>query len=237
MQALEELSADTLRLILDNLVCLWRPSQVLSNLLMLPDCFCDVWLRGQEALDMMNSEVPVCSLYRLIKKLPQNPVISVIHLPVKAMENADEFVTLGLLNAVDYVLDMMPNLSVLGIHGLKLRPVHIPVLASMLSVLRGKLKGLSLSVKEWQFCGLHGERCLLEAVCKLRNLEMLAFPDLQDFLGSSSPERTHFVQAIARGPLRTLMVRAESWRPLSDEFALAQNLTILSVPFESLKRG
>jgi hypothetical protein len=231
MQALEELSADVLRLILDRLVCLWRPSQALSKLFKLPDCFCDVWLHAQQALDMKNSEIPVNSLHRLIKKLPQNPNISVLHLPGEALATSEVFETLDLLNAVDAVVDLMPNLSVLGIHGLKLRAAHIPVLASILSVLRGKLTGLSLVLEDCKLDGFHGERCLLDAICKMRKLGMLAFPDLEAFWGFPSAKRTNFAQLLATAQPCTLFVRAKSWRNFSDFVATAPNLTVLSAPF------
>jgi hypothetical protein len=236
MQALEELSADALRLILDSLLRLWRPSQVLSNLLKRPDCFCDVWLHAQQALDMKNSEIPVNSLHRLIKKLPQNPNISVLHLPARAIETSEVFETLNLLNAVDAVLDLMPNSSVLGIHGLKLRPVRIPVLASILSILRGKLTGLSISLEDCKLDCFYGERCLLEAICKMRKLGMLAFPNMEDFLGSPAAKRTNFVHLLASAQPCTLFVRAESWRHFSGLVAMEPNLTILSAPFLMLTR-
>jgi hypothetical protein len=175
MQALLTLPTDALRLTLENLLCLWRPSEVLPNVLKLPDSFLDAWLRGQKVLNMMHLAFPVASLKRLIRRLPSNPDISVLHLPAKVMETAGASDTLEVLNTVDEVLDALPSLSFFGIHGLRFRKEHLHVFISMCRGLRNKLIGLSLSLKDWEFEGFHGECFLLEAIGKLRKLEMLAF--------------------------------------------------------------
>jgi hypothetical protein len=88
-QALQELPTNTVSFILVSILCLWRPDKVLPNLLKLPDSFLDVWLGGREVLDMMHLEIPVANLHKLIKKLPQNPDIYVLHLPGDVMKTAD----------------------------------------------------------------------------------------------------------------------------------------------------
>jgi hypothetical protein len=198
-------------------------------LLKLPDSILDIWLHGQKVLNMMNLEIPVANLRRLIKKLPQNPEISVLHLPGHVMKTAKVFETVDLLNAVDDVAHLLPNLSILGIHGLQLRSEHIPVLTSMLRVLRCKLTGLALVLKDWKFGGFHGHRFLLAAIGKLTNLEMLVFPAFEAFVASS----TDLVQLLASAQQCTVVVSGKpSQAHLAVVAEMAPNLEIVSAPFE-----
>jgi hypothetical protein len=216
-------------LILDRLLRLWRPATVLKNLLKLPDSFLDVWLRGQKVLNMMHSDIPVAGLRRLIKKLPQNPEISVLHLPGNVMKTAKPSETVDLLNAVDDVVHRMPNLRVFGVHGLHLRSEHILVLVRMLSALRWKLTGLSLCLQDWKFGGFHEKRYLLETIGKLRKLKMLVFPKLEAFV-ANDPD---LVQLLASAQQCTVVVRGEpSMKLLVVVTVMAYNLEIVSAPFE-----
>jgi hypothetical protein len=229
MQALEMLPTDALRLILDNLMCFWRQSKVIPNLLKLPESFLDVWLQGQDVVDMMHAEFPVASLQRLIQKLPHHPDISVLHLPAKVMETAGVSETLDLLTAVFDALNALPKLTHLGIHGLHLRQEHLPVFTSMCAGLRCKLTGLSLSLKDWEFGAFRGVRYLLEAIGKLSNLEMLAFPRFEEFVGS----RKYLLQSLSSAQQRTVFVRGEpSQEIMAAVRAVAPNLHILSLPFD-----
>jgi hypothetical protein len=179
---------------------------------------------------MMHVEVPVESLRKLIKKLPENSDLSVLHLPGDVMKTADVLETAALLNAVDDVLDALPNLSVLGIHGLQLRPAHIPVLTSMFGVLRCKLTGLSLSLQDWDFDDFQGERLLLEAIFKMRKLEMLAFPEFKTFF-KLSIRHPNF---LASAQHCTVFVRGEPIPQFHAAIsAVAPNLTTLAALFEA----
>jgi hypothetical protein len=178
---------------------------------------------------MMHLKIPISSLRKLIKKLPQNQDLSVLHLPGDVMKTADVFDTLDLLNAVDDIVDTLPNLRVFGVHGLQLRAAHVPVLSRMLGVLRDKLTGLSFSLEDWDFEQFHGQRFLLEAICKLRKLDMLAFPQFEAFVQGS----TNFLQWSATLQQCTVLVGGEpSQEHMAAVSAVAPNLTILPAPFE-----
>jgi hypothetical protein len=178
---------------------------------------------------MMHSVLPLASLQKIIKKLPQNPDISVLHLPAKVMDTAGVIETLDLLTLVDDVLDELPKLTHLGIHGLHLRQEHLPILTNICRALRRQLKGLSLSLKDWGFGGFQGERYLLEAIGKLSKLEMLAFPEFQKFVGYSN----YRLQFLASAQERTVFVRGEpSQELLAEVLAVAPNLNIISIPFD-----
>jgi hypothetical protein len=177
---------------------------------------------------MTHSDVSVANLHKLIKKLPEYPEISVLHLPRKVLAAAGVSETLEVLSTVDDVLDMLPSLSVLGIHGLRLRAEHVPALISIFRVLRCKLIGLSLSLKSWKFGGSNGERVLLEAIGKFSKLELLVFPDWEKFVG----DRTDLVKCLATARECTIFVRDEpSQGHLAAVAAVAPNLNILSAPF------
>jgi hypothetical protein len=230
MQALENLPTDVLRLVLDRLLCLWRPPQVLPSLLKLPDVFLHVWLHGLEVLNMFYAEIPMDGLRKLIKKVLHNPYIAVLHLPARIMETSKVSETLAVLNALDDVLHTMPNLRFLGIHGLQLRQDHVPVFASICKGLRGKLTGFSLSLKDWDFGEFHGERYVFEAIGKLSKLEMLAFPDFKRFMRGSKS----LLRLLASEQKRTVIVRGEPapWLRLAAS-EVAPNLTIVSAPFDA----
>jgi hypothetical protein len=233
MQALDSLPSDALGTVLDQLVCLWKPSMVLPNLLKLPEPLLEVWLRGREIIDLtMSDMVPVAGLLKLIKKLPEYTNVSVLHLPKKVFESVGEAESVDVLNALDSVLARLPKLTVLGLHGIQLRTEHIPVLISIISALRDKLTGLSLSLHDWEFEGVADERFVLKSISKLCKLQMLVFPDWEEFVG----DELSLVSALASARQCTVLVRGKlSQGCLSDVAKLAPNLTILSAPFEDTK--
>jgi hypothetical protein len=250
MQALQTLPTDALSLVLDKLLNRWQRSEVPKKLMKLPEPFLDLWLHGQEVLNMMHSEIPIASLQKLIKRLPQNPDISVLHLPAKALEYAGVPETLALLTAVDDVLDKLPKLTHLGIHGLNLRQEHLPVFTSMCRGLRCKLTGLSLSLKSWVFGEFYGEKYLLEAIGKISKLEMLAFPRFAEFVSDSKDllqpskgrkrlsyplkSRKVLLQLLATAQERTVFVEGEPSQALMAAVSeVAPNLKIVSVPFNA----
>jgi hypothetical protein len=205
MQVLITLPTDAVEVLLDTMLSIWPPSAVLTHLWKLPGSFVDVWLCRQKVLNMKHSDIPVASLQRLFSRLQQNPSISGLYLPAKVMETAGLSETIDVLHSLDNVVDVLPNLRFLSIHGLHLRQEHTPVLASLCRALRSKLKGLSLSLKEWEFGGFDGQRFLLEAIGKLSKLEMLEFLDLEEFLGDS----THLLRSLARWRALEVLVRDE----------------------------
>jgi hypothetical protein len=233
MQALPKLPKDALKSILDEVVKLWGPFDVVPNLLRLPDSLFDVWLRGRKVLNLKYSCIPVGSFQGLMKKLRHHPEISVLHLPEFPFEEAGLFESVDLLNALDGIVDTLPNLSVLGIHGLQLRADHIPVLTSLFGLLRHKLTGLWLSLDDWNFRGFQGEKYLLGAIGKLYKLQMLVFPDWERFFARSSD----LLQTLA-GAQYTLFVSGKPQKEfMSDVAAVAPNLTILSAPFAAPEDG
>jgi hypothetical protein len=229
MQALPKLPTDAQRSILDKLTCLWKSDEVLPNILKLSDAFFDIWLHDQKVINLLHANIPVADLINVVKKLRGNSEINVLHLPSKVFEIATLSQSLDLLNAVDAVADTLPKLSVLGIHGLKLRSDHIPVLTSMFRLLSGQITGLSLSLKDWAFEGFRGEKFLLEAIGKLYNLEMLVFPEWKKLL----KDKEFLLHTLERKKKCLVFVRGTPGKEhLADVAAAAPNLTILSAPFE-----
>jgi hypothetical protein len=112
---------------------------VTRNLLKLPETFLHLWLPGSSVLNLQCSDIPVASVSKFIQKLTEHPSLSALHLPTKTLENATNSEALQLLKVIDGVVDTLPNLTFLGIQGLKLRPLHLPVLTSIFRALRGKL--------------------------------------------------------------------------------------------------
>jgi hypothetical protein len=229
MQALPKLPEEALRSILDIIVSFWSPSEVFSNLLELPDAFLDLWLPGRKVLNLMHSNVSAAILLKFIKKLRNRPEISVLHLPSEVFRRATVAESVDLLNALDAIADTLPNLSVLGIHGLRLRTEHIPSLISLCSVLREKLIGLSLCLEDWMFDQFDGYMYLMEAIGKLRKLEMLVFPDWKEFVD----ECDEILHKFAQTQKCMVFVRGDPGQEHSlDVSEMAPNLTIVSAALE-----
>jgi hypothetical protein len=118
---------------------------------------------------------------------------------------------------------------VLGLHGLRLRTEHIPVLIRIFSELRGQLRGLCLSMSDWEFGRFPGERFLLEAIGRIWSLRMLAFPDWLLFVGG----QMDLVSAFASSRGCTVLIRGElSQLRLALVSVVAPKLTLMSVSFE-----
>lgn len=110
--------------------------------------------------------------------------MTVLHLPRKKEHGFSAADTQNILKALDRVPGDMPNLRVLGV-SLNLLSDIMHVLASICSVMRNQLQGVSIPMHGWHIGGhsLVSKQVFFEAVGKLRKWKMLLFPQWKKFVG------------------------------------------------------
>lgn len=190
LQVLRTLPLESIHAVLDEQSSLWKelkPHELAKKVLELPDVFVKAWLcffEENNHLDLREAELPLSQTLRLIRSLPANPELQVLHVSCMAEQADSTDGSLCVLDALNQDLSKMPNIVVLGIHRLQVRAKHLKTLSTLCDALKGNLTGLGLSLRDWQFDrDMHGKELFFQAIARLNNLKVLALPQWDRFVG------------------------------------------------------
>ena len=111
VQVLRTLPADTVKVVLKEYSVLWKGMklhEVAGQVLRLPDVFIEEWLSSHTTLDLRDASLPLSQTLKLIRFLPKQPNLSVLHISCGSATAQPDH-TLCVLDALNRALTTLPR--------------------------------------------------------------------------------------------------------------------------------